>query len=100
MKTSTETSPLCQLLAPWAICANGMILTKAGHCVVVYRCGGVDYEGTTPDERAAVAHRFSGALRLLDDRFRVYHYLCKFPAQPLPVQAETGAAVDRVLAAR
>jgi len=100
MKTSTETSPLCQLLAPWAIGANGMILTKSGSCVVVYRCGGVDYEGTTPDEREDVAKRFSGALRLLDDRFRVYHYLCKSPAQPLPVPPATGAAVDRVLAAR
>ena len=96
------TGPLSQLLAPYAFLgSSGIVLTKYGHLVVVFRCGGVDYEGTTADERAMAAARFTGALKLLDERFRVYHYLCKTTAKPLAVAASTGSAVvDRVVANR
>ena len=96
-----NTGPLSALLAPYAFLGHsGMVLTKYGHLVVVFRCGGVDYEGVTADERAAAASRFAGALRLLDERFRVYHYLCKTPAKPIDVNPDGDSVVDRVVATR
>ena len=71
------------LLALWGFVDETTFLTKAGHVGVVYRVRGVDYEGLTHGQRAAMVHRFEAALRLLDDRCRVYQYLLKRTIGPI-----------------
>lgn len=71
------------LLALWGFVDETTFLTKAGHVGVVYRVRGVDYEGLTHGQRAAMVHRFEAALRLLDDRCRVYQYLLKRTIDPI-----------------
>ena len=65
------------LLALWGFVDDTTFLTKAGHVGVVYRAARRRLRG--PDHAAApdVAHRFEAALRLLDERCRVYQYLVK-----------------------
>jgi type IV secretion system protein VirB4 len=78
------------LLALWGFVDDTTFLTKAGHVGVVFRVRGVDYEGVSHPQRQALTHRFEAALRLLDDRCRVYQYLLKrsvapFVAAPCPL---------------
>jgi type IV secretory pathway VirB4 component len=65
------------LIGVWGFVDDSAFLTKAGHVGIAYRLKGIDYEGLTHVERAAVAHRLEAALRLLDERWRVYQYAIK-----------------------
>src|SRR5206468_10961238 len=70
------------LLALWGFVDDTTFLTKAGHVGVVYRLQGIDYEGLTHGQRGVLVHRFEAALRLLDERCRLYQYLIKRQADP------------------
>ena len=72
-----DAGSLNSLLALWGFVDDTTFLTKAGHVGLVYRCAGVDHEGlTTPSVRPSrIGSR--AALRLLDERCRVYQYLIK-----------------------
>jgi type IV secretory pathway VirB4 component len=65
------------LISVWGFVDDAAFLTKAGHVGVVYRLRGVDYEGLTHAQRAAIVHRLEAALRLLDEHWRVYQYVIK-----------------------
>ena len=71
------------LLALWGFVDETTFLTKAGHVGVVYRVRGIDDEGLTHSQRAAVVHRFEAALRLLDEHCRIYQYVVKGRIDPL-----------------
>jgi type IV secretion/conjugal transfer VirB4 family ATPase len=71
------------LLALWGFVDDTTFLTKAGHVGVAYRIRGVDYEGLSHAQRQTLAHRFGAALRLLDERCRVYEYLVKRTIDPV-----------------
>ncbi|MEQ1574919.1 MAG: FtsK/SpoIIIE domain-containing protein [Vicinamibacterales bacterium] len=70
------------LLALWGFVDDTTFLTKAGHVGVVYRLRGVDFEGLSHIQRQALVQRFGAALRLLDERCRVYQYLIKRTVEP------------------
>jgi type IV secretion system protein VirB4 len=76
-----------ELLALWGFVDEWVFLTKAGHVGLVYRIEGVEFEGLPHSQRQAVVHRMEAALRLLDDRCRVYQYLVKRTIQPLKASA-------------
>ena len=78
-----EAGSVNDLLALWGFVDDTTFLTKAGHVGVVYRLGGIDYEGLTHAQRNAVAHRFEAALRLLNEQCRVYQYLMKRVIEPI-----------------
>ncbi len=70
------------LLALWGFVDETTFLTKAGHVGIVYRLRGVDYEGLAHTQRQALVHRYEAALRLLDERCRVYQYMLKRTVGP------------------
>ena len=72
-----EAGSLNGLLALWGFVDDTTFLTKAGHVGVVYRLRGIDYEGLSHAQRRTLVHRLEAALRLLDDRCRVYQYTVK-----------------------
>jgi type IV secretory pathway VirB4 component len=78
-----EAGSVNSLLALWGFVDETTFLTKAGHVGVVYRVRGIDAEGLTHSQRAAMVHRFEAALRLLDDHCRVYQYLLKRTTDPI-----------------
>jgi type IV secretion system protein TrbE len=78
-----DAGSLNRQLALWGFVDDTTFLTKAGHVGVVYRLAGVDPEGLTHAQRHALAHRCEAALRLLDERCRVYQYLMKRTIDPI-----------------
>lgn len=83
------------LLQPWAFVDDATILMKSGALAVLWRVGGVDYEGLDHPARQQVVHRFLASLKPIDERFRLTQYLVKrrippFVAAPCahPVAAE------------
>lgn len=87
-----EAGSLTELLALWGFVDDAAFLTKAGALGLVFRLEGVDYECLDHPERQAIAHRFEQALRQLDESFRVYQYVIKWPAPPI-VAAPNGHPV-------
>jgi len=78
-----EAGSLNTHLAPWGFVDDCTFVTKAGHVGVAFRLRGVDVEGQTHPQRRALVHRFESALRLLDERYRVYQYAIKRVIDPL-----------------
>ena len=62
-----DAGSLNSLLAVWGFVDETTFLTKAGDVGVAYHVRGVDAERLTHTQRAALAHQFAAALRLVDD---------------------------------
>lgn len=92
-----EADSLNSLLAPWAFVDDQTFLTKAGHVGVIYRLGGADYECLEQAQRRDIVHRFEAALRLFDEQFRVYQYLCKRRIKPIEAARCTNRLVDEAV---
>src|SRR5687767_10256323 len=100
LKDHQNTGSLASLLALWGFVDDHTFLTKAGAVGVVFRVRGVDDDCLDHSERRAVALRFEQALRQLDESFRVYQYLLKRPAQPLPAPTHVHPLVGEALRRR
>jgi type IV secretion system protein TrbE len=87
------------LFAPFGFVDDHTFLTKRGHLGVVCRLAGVDYECLDESGRRDIVHRHEGALRLLDDRCRLYQYMLKRRITPAPSpacpNAVAKAAIER-----
>jgi type IV secretion system protein TrbE len=70
-----------ELLALWGFVEGGTFLTKAGHVGLVYSLRGVDLDGVTHAQKRLSTHRMESALRVLDERCRVYQYVVKGVAE-------------------
>ncbi|MBY0495041.1 MAG: hypothetical protein K2Y23_12585 [Cyanobacteria bacterium] len=81
-----------ELLAIWGFVDEQTFLTKAGHVGVVYRIGGIDLEGLSHAERRSIVHSMEAALRLLDERCRLYQYVIKRVVDPF-VSADCRQAI-------
>ncbi len=88
------------LLALWAFVDDQTFVTKAGDVGVVYRLRGQDYEGLDHDQRRHVVHQYEAALRLLDDRTRVYQYLVKRQIPAITAARCASRVVDEAVQAR
>ena len=88
------------LLAPWGFIDDQTFLTKAGHVGLVFRLTGVDYECLDLAARRDIAHRFEASLRVLDDHYRVYQYLCKRRIDPIEAAPCTDAVANEAIQRR
>lgn len=70
------------LVALWGFVDDSVFMTKAGHLGIAYRMTGISYEGLSHAEQRDIAHRMEAALRLLDERCRLYQYLIKTTVSP------------------
>src|SRR5262245_55656264 len=95
-----EAGSLNSLIALWGFVDETTFLTKSGHVGLVYRMDGVDFEGLTHAQRRSIAHRFEAALRLLDERCRVYQYLLKRTMDSIEPTRCSQTMVTAALAAR
>lgn len=107
LRDYSEAGAVNAQIALWGFVDDHTFLTKAGHVGLVYRLRGQDAEGLTHDQRRLFVHQMEAALRLLDDRCRVYQYVLKtevvpFMAAPCvrPVAAEAVARRAEFLNAR
>ena len=83
MRDYTEAGAVNAQIALWGFVDEHTFLTKAGHVGLVYRLRGRDAEGLTHDQRRAFCHQMEAALRLLDDRWRLYQYVLKTEARSI-----------------
>jgi type IV secretion system protein TrbE len=67
-------------IALWGFVDDHTFLTKGGHVGLAYRVHGRDADGLTHEQRRGVVHQMEAALRLLDERCRVYQYVLKHQA--------------------
>jgi type IV secretion/conjugal transfer VirB4 family ATPase len=79
---------------------DGVFLTKSGDLGVVLALGGVDYECLDPGQREAVTRRFEVALRLWDERTRLYQYVLKRHRVETPPPSHAHPAVEALLRRR
>ena len=92
-----EADSLNSLLAPWAFVDDQTFLPKAGPVGLAYRLAGADYECLEHAQRRDIVHRFEAALRLFDEQFRVYQYLCKRRIKPIEAARCTNRLVDEAV---
>jgi type IV secretion system protein VirB4 len=79
-----EVGALNGLLNLYGFVDDGVFLTKSGDVALVLELGGLDDECLDTATREHVVHQFAGALRLFDERFRIYQYLMKRRADAIP----------------
>ena len=72
-----DSGALNELLAVWGFVDDSIFLTKAGDVGVVLELKGPDATALTHEDRERMTHQFEAALRLLDERVRVYQYFVK-----------------------
>jgi type IV secretion system protein TrbE len=95
-----EAGSVNSLVALWGFVDEYTFLTKAGHVGLVYRLAGVDDECLGHDQRREVVHRFESAVRLLDDQYRIYEYLCKRRIDAILAPACSHPVVNDAMARR
>jgi type IV secretion system protein VirB4 len=71
---------------------DGVFLTKSGDVGLVIAIEGLDDECLDTAQREQVVQQFAQALRLFDERFRIYQYLLKRPAASPSVEPQDDAA--------
>jgi type IV secretion/conjugal transfer VirB4 family ATPase len=99
-RTYREAGSLDSRIQLWGFLDDAAFLTKAGHVGLAYRVRGVDFERLTHADRGAVTHQVEAALRLLDERWRVYQYLVKEVIAPVRVSRCQHAIPDEALQRR
>jgi type IV secretion system protein VirB4 len=100
LRDYADAGSLDTLLPLWGFVDDATFLTKAGALGLVFRVEGVDYECLDHPERQAIAHRFEQALRQLDESFRLYQYVIKWPTAPLPVSTHPHSVIQEALQRR
>lgn len=95
-----EAGAVNELLAIWGFVDEATFLTKAGSVGLVYRLRGVDVDGLTHAQRRAFAHRMEAALRLLNERYRLYEYLIKRNVEPFVAPRSSDPVAQEALARR
>ena len=100
LKDYRETGSLNSLLALWGFVDETTVLTKTGALGVVLRLEGCDDECFDHHERREVVEQFAQALRLLDERFRMYQYLVKRHAEPVASLVHAHPLINEALQRR
>jgi len=95
-----ESGAMSSLIGLFGFVDEHTFLTKSGDLGVVFRVPGIDAECLDHAERDHVARRFEGAVRALDERFRVYQYLLKQDHADIPHQHYDNPVVEQAISNR
>lgn len=95
-----EAGAVNALIALWGFVDDCTFLTKSGHVGIVYELRGKDAEGMTHLQRRTIVHQFEAALRLLDEKCRVYQYVIKRTVSPFVAPACGRAIAQEALLRR
>lgn len=100
VKDFNETGALNEQLSVWGFIDDHCFLTKAGDVGVVLDVEGVDYECLDANTVDTLTKRLESAFKLFDSNFRVYQFLFKTNAPPIPHSTYTDDVVKAALDAR
>jgi hypothetical protein len=99
-KEYLEAGAMSSLIGLFGFVDEHTFLTKSGELGVVFRAPGVDVECLDHSERDQIARRFEGAVRALDERFRIYQYLLKRDHAEIPHRHYENAVVEQAISKR
>lgn len=100
LKDYEQSGALNALVNIHAAVDGNVFLTKSGDLVTLLALRGVDPECLDHSQKDHIARRFESALRLFDERFRVYQYLLKRESAPLPHEHNANPVVEEAIANR
>jgi type IV secretion system protein TrbE len=95
-----DTGAMSSLIGLFGFIDEHTFLTKSGDLGVVFRVPGIDAECLDQAERERAARRFEGAVRALDERFRVYQYMLKRDHASIPHRHYDNAVVEQAISNR
>ena len=97
----TEAGAMNSLIGLWGFLSEGdqdsTFLTKGGEVGVVIRVEGVDAECLDHPQIDQIARRFEAAIRVFDERFRVYQYLLKRDQAEIPHRKYSDPVVQKAI---
>jgi type IV secretion system protein VirB4 len=99
-KEYLEAGAMSSLIGLFGFVDEHTFLTKSGDLGVVFRVPGVDAECLDHAERDHIARRFEGAMRSLDERFRLYQYLIKRDHASIPHRHYDNPVVEKAISNR
>ncbi len=100
LKDYEESGALNALVNIHAAVDGNVFLTKSAGLVMLLALRGVDPECLDHSQKDQMARRFESALRMFDERFRVYQYLLKRESAPLPHEHYANPVVEEAIANR
>lgn len=75
-------------------------LTKSGSLVVILAVRGVDYECLDASQIDQIARRFESAVRIFDEKFRIYQYTIKRDGPAIPHRRYDNPVIQEAIASR
>src|SRR5260221_10162582 len=99
-KNYEETGSFNEQISPQGFIDEHLFLTKAGDLGAVLEVRGVDFECLDGDSVDGFTKRLESALRLFDEKFRVYQYIFRASNQAIPHRQYGNAVVDAAISNR
>jgi type IV secretion system protein TrbE len=100
LKDYQESGAVNSLVSVLAAIDDHTFLTKSGNLVAILATPGLDYECLDPSTMQQITHRFESAMRIFDEKFRVYQYLLKRDNPPMPHRSYDSPVVQEAVASR
>lgn len=92
-----ETGSLNEQISPQSFIDDDLFVTKAGDIGGVLEVRGVDFECLDNDSIDAFTKRLESALKLFDEKFRVYQYIFRANNQSIPHRQYGNPVVDAAI---
>src|ERR1700686_3147084 len=99
-KNYEETGSFNEEIRPQGFIDEHLFLTKAGDLGAVLEVHGVDFECLDGDSVDGFTKRLESALKLFDEKFRVYQYIFKVNNQGIPHKLYGNPVVDTAISNR
>jgi type IV secretory pathway VirB4 component len=99
-KNYTETGSLAEQVNLYGFIGPGVFLTKSGEVGLILEVRGVDFECLDGASIDQLTKRLESALKLFDERCRVYQYLFKRNREAIPYRLYGSPVVDAAITNR
>src|SRR5258708_12624367 len=99
-KNYEETGSFNEQVSPQGFVDEHLFLTKAGDLGAVLQVRGVDFECLDGDSVDGFTKRLESALKLFDEKFRVYQYIFRVNNQAIPHKLYGNPVVDTAISNR
>jgi len=96
-KNYQETGSFNEQVNLYGFIDSNIFLTKTGDMGVVLEVRGVDYECLDGNALDGITKRFESALKLFDDKYRIYQYLFKRNNETIPYKLYGNPIVDAAI---
>jgi type IV secretory pathway VirB4 component len=96
-KNYKETGSFNEQISPQGFIDEHLFLTKAGDLGAVLEVRGVDFECLDGDSVDGFTKRLESALKLFDEKFRVYQYIFRVNNQAIPHKLYGNPVVDTAI---